>query len=185
MPDAKINRYKNELKLSDYDAQVLVEDRSVAEWFDKAVTAGGDPKKVANWIINNLFAYTNEHKLEIDEIQVSPTGLVELIGLIDAGTINNNTGKDVLVEMLATGHSAKSIVDEKGLAQLSDEGPILEVIQQVIEGNPKMAADYAGGKVKLRGAFMGMVMRELKGKGNPGLVNKLLDSVLAQLSSEK
>lgn len=182
LPDAKIGRYQHELKLSGYDARVLAEDRSVADWFDAAVTAGGDPKKVANWIINNLFAYTNEHKLDIADVRVTPTGLVDLIGLIEAGTINNNTGKDVLVEMLATGKGAQVIVDEKGLAQLSDEGPILEVIEQVIEGNPKMAADYAGGKVKLRGAFMGMVMRELKGKGNPGLVNKLLDQALAQLS---
>jgi len=183
LPDEKLARYKGELSLSDYDAQVLVEDRQVAEWFDKAVTAGGDPKKVGNWIINNLFAYMNEHKQTIDELRVSPADLVGLIGLIDSGTINNNTGKDVLVDMLATGQAAKSIVDEKGLAQLSDEGPILEIIQQVIEANPKMAADYAAGKTKLRGAFIGFVMRELKGKGNPALVNKLLDQALADLSS--
>ncbi|MFT5195496.1 MAG: aspartyl-tRNA(Asn)/glutamyl-tRNA(Gln) amidotransferase subunit B [Candidatus Promineifilaceae bacterium] len=181
LPDTKINRYRNDLKLSDYDAQVLAEDRQVAEWFDVAITAGGDPKKVANWIINNLFAYMNEHKQEIASIQISPEGLVELIGLIESGTINNNTGKDVLVDMLATGKGAKVIVAEKGLAQLSDEGPIIEIIQQVIEANPKMAADYAGGKTKLRGAFVGFVMRELKGKGNPSLVNKLLDQALANL----
>ena len=185
LPDAKIGRYKNDLNLSDYDAQVLAEDRQVAEWFDTAVEAGGDPKKVANWIINNLFAHMNERKQEINELQVAPAGLVELVGLIDAGTINNNTGKEVLVEMLASGKGAKAIVDEKGLAQLSDEGPILEIIQQVIEANPKMAADYAGGKVKLRGAFMGFVMRELKGKGNPALVNPLLDQALAELSSNQ
>ena len=84
--------------------------------------------------------------------------------------------------MLASGQSAKTIVDKKGLAQVSDDGAILEIIEKVIADNPKMAADYAGGKTKLRGAFMGFVMRELKGKGNPGVVNQLLDKALADLS---
>ncbi len=182
LPDAKVARYRDELSLSAYDADVLAEDRTVAEWFDTAVAAGGSAKKVANWIINNLFAHMNESKEEITDLKISPEGLVELIGLVDGGTINNNTAKDVLVDMLASGQSAKSIVDEKGLAQVSDDGAILEIIEKVIADNPKMAADYAGGKTKLRGAFMGFVMRELKGKGNPGIVNQLLDKALADLS---
>ena len=182
LPDAKVARYRDELSLSAYDADVLAEDRTVAEWFDTAVAAGGSAKKVANWIINNLFAHMNESKEEITDLKISPEGLVELIGLVDGGTINNNTAKDVLVDMLASGQSAKTIVDEKGLAQVSDDGAILEIIEKVIADNPKMAADYAGGKTKLRGAFMGFVMRELKGKGNPGVVNQLLDKALADLS---
>lgn len=184
LPDAKISRYTGELGISTYNANVLAEDRAVAEWFDAAVTAGGEPKKVANWIINNLFALMNESKQEIGEISLSPVGLVELIGLVDAGTINNNTAKDVLVDMLKSGKGAKAIVDEKGLAQVSDDGAILEIIQQVIENNSKEREDYKAGKVKLRGWFMGTVMRELKGKGNPGLVNQLLDKALAELMDE-
>ncbi len=183
LPDAKIGRYTGELGLSAYDANVLAEDRAVAEWFDAAIAAGGPAKKVANWIINNLFALMNESKQTIDEIQLTPAGLVELIGLVDAGTINNNTAKDVLVEILESGKGAKAIVDEKGLAQVSDDGAILEIIQQVIENNSKEREDYKAGKVKLRGFFMGAVMRELKGKGNPGLVNKLLDKALSDLSN--
>lgn len=184
LPDAKIARYTGELNLSAYDAQVIAEDKGVAVWFDAAVAAGGAPKKVANWIINNLFALMNEHKQEIGDIQISPTQLVALLGLVDAGTINNNTAKDVLLDMFTTGKDAQTIVKENGLAQVSDEGPILEIIQKVLADNPKMVEDYIGGKTKLRGAFMGNVMRELKGKGNPGLVNKLLDETLANLGSD-
>ena len=184
LPDAKIARYIHELGLSAYDAQVIAEDKDVAVWFDAAVSAGGAPKKVANWIINNLFALMNEHKQAIHEISVTPKQLVNLLKLVDAGTINNNTAKDVLLEMFTSGKDAQAIVDEKGLAQVSDEGPILEIIQKVLADNPKMVEDYKGGKTKLRGAFMGNVMRELRGKGNPALVNQLLDKTLAELLAE-
>ncbi|MEM9773231.1 MAG: Asp-tRNA(Asn)/Glu-tRNA(Gln) amidotransferase GatCAB subunit B, partial [Chloroflexota bacterium] len=177
----KIGRYTGELSLSAYDAQVIAEDKDVAVWFDAAVSAKGAPKKVANWIINNLFALMNEHKQEIGDIQISPKQLVALLELVDAGTINNNTAKDVLLDMFITGKDAQVIVDEKGLGQVSDEGPILDIIQKVLADNPKMVEDYMGGKTKLRGAFMGNVMRELRGKGNPGLVNKLLDESLSKL----
>ncbi|MEM7802339.1 MAG: Asp-tRNA(Asn)/Glu-tRNA(Gln) amidotransferase subunit GatB [Chloroflexota bacterium] len=181
LPDAKITRYKDDLGLPDYDARVIADDRHVADYYDEVLAAGIDPKSGSNWLINNLFGLMNESKQNIDDIQVAPSSMAELIQLIKAGTISNNTAKEVLADMFQSGKSAKAIVDEKGLAQVSDEGPVLELIEKIIADNPKNATDYANGNDKVRGWFMGAVMRELKGKGNPQLVNKLLDHSLGKL----
>jgi aspartyl-tRNA(Asn)/glutamyl-tRNA(Gln) amidotransferase subunit B len=178
LPDSKLRRYEGELGLSAYDAQVIADERPVAEWFDAAIAAGGEPKTVANWLINNIFALLNERKITIRECLIPPKALVELLQLITAGTINNNTAKTVVVEMFNSGKTAAAIVNAQGLAQISDDGLIMTVIQKIIDENPQMAADYLGGKEKLRGWFMGQVMRELRGKGNPELVNRLLDQTL-------
>ncbi len=181
LPDAKIERYKTAYSLSDYDAHVLAEDRVVAEWFDTAVAAGGQPKLLANWIINELFRLMNEQKQSIDQIQMTPTGLVELVGLVEKQTINNNTAKDVLADMLNSGKSANAIVAAKGLAQISDETAIAAIVAQIIADNPDKVSAYLGGKDKLRGFFVGQVMRATQGKANPALVNRLLDTQLAAL----
>ncbi len=114
LPDAKVARYKTAYGLSEYDAHVLAEERAVAEWFDTAVTAGGIPKSLANWMINDLFRLMNEAKLSIDAIQVTPAALVELISLVEKQTINNNTAKEVLAEMFATGTAPAQIVELRG-----------------------------------------------------------------------
>ena len=184
LPDAKLARYQSHYDLSAYEASVLTAEREVAEWFEAAVAANGDPKSVANWMINNLFSLMNEHKQTIDQIQISPSALVELIGLVDKQTINNNTAKDVLAEMFSTGQSASAIVQTKGLAQISDEAAIADIIRQVLRDNPAMVADYLDGKEKLRGWFVGQVMKATRGKGNPGLVNQLLTQQLLEKQRE-
>lgn len=187
LPDTKIARYMAEYDLSEYDSRVLSEERAVAEWFDTActelaevvVTAGGTPKSIANWMINELFRLMNEAKLGIDAIQVSPAALVELIGLVEKQTINNNTAKEVLAEMFATGTAPTKIVASKGLAQISDDAAITAVITQILDENPEQLARYLDGQEKLRGFFVGQVMRQTQGKANPALVNQLLDAALA------
>lgn len=178
LPDAKFGRYKNEMGLSDYDAQTLTEDRAIADWFDAVIAAGGEAKAAANWIINNLSALMNEHKQEIGEIEITPAGLAELIGLVKKDTISNNTAKQVLIDMFTTGKSAQAIVDEKGLAQVSDTGMLEGVIAQILADNPDSVEAYLGGKTKLRGFFVGQIMRETKGKANPKLVNQMLAAAL-------
>ncbi len=180
LPQAKLARYQAEYGLSAYDAGVLTEEREVAVWFETAVASSSEPKSVANWMINNLFSLMNEHKQTINEIQVTPAALVELIGLINKQTINNNTAKDVLAEMFTTGQSAQAIVKAKGLAQISDEAAIAEIVAQVLHDNPEMVAEYLGGKTKLRGWFVGQVMKATRGKGNPALVNQLLSQQLSE-----
>ena len=178
LPDAKVARYMAEYDLSEYDSRVLSEERAVGEWFETAVTAGGTPKSVANWMINELFRLMNEAKLSIDAIQVTPAALVELIGLVDKQTINNNTAKDVLAEMFMSGTAPTQIVEAKGLAQISDNAALQAIIDQILDDNAEQVARYLEGQEKLRGFFVGQVMRQTKGKANPGLVNQLLDSAL-------
>jgi aspartyl-tRNA(Asn)/glutamyl-tRNA(Gln) amidotransferase subunit B len=166
--------------LAAYEASVLTAEREVAEWFETAVAANGEPRSVANWMINNLFSLMNEHKETIEQVQIRPQALVELIELVDKETINNNTAKDVLAEMFVTGQSAPSIVENKGLAQISDEAAIGLVVAQVLRDNPDMVADYLGGKEKLRGWFVGQIMKATRGKGNPSLINQLLTQQLEE-----
>ena len=184
LPDARLARYQRKYGLSAYDAGVLTEEREVAEWLETAVSAGGEPKSVANWMINNLFSLMNERKKTIEQVQIAPADLVELIALVDKQTINNNTAKDVLAQMFTTGQSAPAIVQDRGLAQISDEAAISDIISQVLRDNPDMVADYLGGKEKLRGWFVGQVMKATQGKGNPGLVNQLLTQQLAGKQGE-
>lgn len=179
LPDAKIARFEQVYGLSTYDAQVIAEDREVAAWYDAAVDAGGDPKRTANWVINELFRLMNEHNQEIKDIKVSPQGLVELSHLVEKQTINNNTAKEVLAEMFVSGDSADKIVQAKGLAQISDEDALGILITEVLDANEDQVAAYLGGKEQLRGWFVGQVMRATRGKANPALVNKLLSQQLA------
>ncbi|MBK8903381.1 MAG: Asp-tRNA(Asn)/Glu-tRNA(Gln) amidotransferase subunit GatB [Anaerolineaceae bacterium] len=179
LPDAKVARYMTAYGLSEYDARVLAEERAVGEWFDTAVTHGGTPKSIANWMINELFRLMNEAKLSIDTIQVRPAALVELVGLVEKQTINHNTAKDVLAEMFTIGMAPAQIVESRGLAQISDDAAITAVIQQILNDNPEQLNRYLAGEEKLRGWFVGQVMRQTKGKANPALVNHLLDAALA------
>ncbi len=174
LPDAKIARYEQDYGLSGYDAQVLAEDRQVAEWYDTAVNAGGDPKHTANWVINELFRLMNEYGRPIAAIKVTPEGLVHLNGLVEKQTINNNTAKEVLAEMFATGKSAGEIIEAKGLAQISDEAALSAIIDQILNEHEDQVAAYLGGREKLLGWFVGQVMRATRGKANPALVNELL-----------
>ncbi|MCP4360138.1 MAG: Asp-tRNA(Asn)/Glu-tRNA(Gln) amidotransferase subunit GatB [Chloroflexi bacterium] len=179
LPDAKIQRYVADLHLTDYEAQVLSEERAVGEWLDTAVAAGGNPKSVSKWMINELFRLMNEHKQTIKQIQVTPAGLVELIGLVEKNTLNNNIAKEVLADMFMTGQSAANIVQVKGLAQISDEAALAALVSQILADNPEMVSRYVAGEGKLRGWFVGQVMQQTKGKANPKLVNQLLGQQLA------
>lgn len=182
LPQAKLARYRADFGLSAYDAAVLTEDRAVATWFETAVSTPPhlNPKTIANWVINELFRLMNESKQSIDEMRVSPAGLVELIGLVEKQTINNNTGKEVLAEMFATGQSGTAVVEAKGLAQISDEAALTATIEQILADNAAMVERFVNGEAKLRGFFMGQVMQATQGKANPKLVNQLLGQALTK-----
>ncbi len=180
LPDAKIARYVAELQLTEYEAGVLAEEKGVAAWFETAVAVGGDPKSLSKWMINELFRLINESKQNIAEIKIEPMAFVDLIKLVDAQTINNNTAKEVLNEMFVTGQSAPAIVEAKGLAQISNENELVDLIKQILGDNGENVARYLAGEEKLRGFFVGQVMRATKGKANPGVVNKILSKQLAE-----
>ncbi len=178
LPQVKEQRYAETWGLSATDAQVLAEDRVVAEWFDAAVAAGGPPQTTANWISNDLFRLMNETNQTIDGILVRPADLVALITFVDDKTINAGTAKDVLARMVATGQEPASIIADLGLAQISDEAALAAMVAQVIADNPREVGLYRDGKVSLKGWFVGQVMRTTKGQGNPALINQLVEQQL-------
>lgn len=181
LPSAKVSRYTAELGLSPYEAKVLAEERLVAEWFETAVAAGGDSGTISNWMINILFSLMNEHKQTIDQIRLSPNGLVELISLVDDGLINNNTAKEVLADAFLTGQAPGEIVATKGLAQISDEKELSDLVAGILRDNPQQVDKYLAGKESLRGWFIGQAMKATRGKANPELLNNILSQQLTEM----
>ena len=179
LPQAKEARYTGQLGLSPGEAAALADDRAVAEWFDAAVAAGGAPKTLANWTLNDLFRLLNERGRRIDDIPVAPAALVALLDLVAQGGVNLNSARDVLAEMLDSGRDPAGIVAARGLTQISDEAALLALVEQVIADNPGPLANYLGGKTSLLGWFVGQVMRATRGQANPAVVNRLVAERLA------
>ncbi|MDY6876552.1 MAG: Asp-tRNA(Asn)/Glu-tRNA(Gln) amidotransferase subunit GatB [Chloroflexota bacterium] len=179
LPEAKRRRFIADYGLSDYDAGVLVADKAVADYYEAAVVIGtAGPKTVANWVTGELFRLMKETGKGIGTVKVSPQALVELIGLVSDGTINLNTGKGVLEEMFASGRSAHQIVEQRGLAQVSDALVLERAVAQVLEENPKQVDQYLDGREQLLGWLMGQVMKSTRGKANPQVVRTLLQAQL-------
>jgi aspartyl-tRNA(Asn)/glutamyl-tRNA(Gln) amidotransferase subunit B len=174
LPAQKRQRYEQEMGLSAYDARVLTDDRAVTEYFDAVVAANANPKQAANWIMGDIAAYLNAEKLSINAIALQPDALAELVNLIEANTISNKIGKDLLPELLTQGGSPKALVESRGLVQISDTGAIATIIDQVIADNPKELEQYRNGKTKLLGFFVGKVLKETGGRADPKLTNQLL-----------
>lgn len=174
LPDARKARYVSEYGLTPYDAGVLTSSVKLSDLFEDTLKHTADAKAAANWLMTDLLGYLNQNGLELSDVKLTGRGLGEMISLIGSGTISGKIAKTVFKEMLETGKPPKTIVEEQGLVQISDEGAILEVVDRVIAANPQSVADYKAGKEKAIGFLVGQVMRETKGKANPGLVNKLI-----------
>ena len=178
LPAAKAKRYIEKLGLPAYDAQVLVADRAVAELFDAVAERYADAKKLANWFMGELLRVLKERAGGLASMKVTPQGFVELLGLVDAGTISANTGKQVFAEWVESGESPKAIVARKGLAQVSDTSAIEKAVVGVIAANADNVAKYKAGNAKLLGFFVGQAMKALGGKGNPQLINEIVKKKL-------
>ena len=177
LPRAKRQRYMD-IGLSAYDAAVIVEQTGLALFFDKVLELGGNAKIAVNFIMGEIAAYLKEEKLEITDTKLTPENLAELISLIEKGTISNNIGKQIIIDMMKTGEMASAIVEKRGLSQINDENAIKEIVQKVVDTNPNQAEAYRSGKVQLLGFFVGQVMKETKGRANPKTVNELLKEIL-------
>ncbi len=178
LPDAMRDRLMEGYSLSYADASQLVADRSLAEFYEAAAKASGNPRTTANYILSELGRELNNAGKTAAESPVSAEGLAELIKTLDAGKINNNQAKEVLVEMFASGRSAAEVIAEKGFEQVSDEGAIAKIVEEVIAANEAQVAAYRGGNEKLFGFFVGQVMKASQGKANPKVVNELLKQAL-------
>ncbi|GAB4472290.1 MAG: Asp-tRNA(Asn)/Glu-tRNA(Gln) amidotransferase subunit GatB [Anaerolineae bacterium] len=173
LPDAKRDRFVADYGIPLDTAAVLVADRAAADYFEAVLAAGADPRSAANWVTTELFRLMNAENTGITDVKVSPAALAGLLRLIEDGTINNNTAKDVLAVMFSTGQDAQSVVEERGLAQISDQDTLAALVDRVIAENPQQVASYLGGKEGLIGWFVGQVMRQTGGQANAGMVNEM------------
>lgn len=178
LPDARQARYVEQYGLPTYDAGVITMSKDVSDFFDAAVKTGADAKGVANWVMGELMAYLNANNLEIKDAKISSEGLGEMVKLIDKGTISSKIAKTVFKEMMETGKSPEKIVEEKGLVQISDEGELKRIVEEIVAANPQSVADYKAGKDRAIGFLVGQIMKATKGKANPGVVNQLLKDAL-------
>ena len=177
LPDEKKKRFIDKFNLSSYEANILVSDIDTSKYFEEVIK-NSDVKLATNWITGELFAVLNEKNLEISESPVSSNNLSKLINLIKDGTISGKIAKTIFEEMIDGDKDPQTIVDQKGLKQESDPKALEELINKVIENNTSKVEEYKSGKEKLFGFFVGQVMKESKGKGNPQLINKILKEKL-------
>jgi aspartyl-tRNA(Asn)/glutamyl-tRNA(Gln) amidotransferase subunit B len=178
LPEARRQRYVRALGLPAYDAEVLTGSRAMSELFDRCVALGLEAKKVSNWFMGELSRLLNEHQTTADQVRFTPAQFKELLAAVDGNVISANAAKEVFAELFATGQSPVDIIAAKGLAQVSDTGAIEAVIDEVMAANPKNVESWRAGRSQILGFFVGQVMKAMKGKGNPKLINELLTKKL-------
>jgi aspartyl-tRNA(Asn)/glutamyl-tRNA(Gln) amidotransferase subunit B len=179
LPDARKKRFVSDFGLPEYDADLLTSEKPVAQWFEEAVRAGGQPKAVSNWMMGDLMRLLNEDNRSIDECPLTPERLAGMLTLVDKGTISGKIAKTVFEEMYRTGKDAGTIVKEKGLVQISDSSEIEKLVDEVIAKHPGEVERFKGGDEKLLGFLVGQVMKASKGKANPKMLNELLKKKLS------
>jgi aspartyl-tRNA(Asn)/glutamyl-tRNA(Gln) amidotransferase subunit B len=168
------------LGLSEYDAGVLTAAKSLGDFFDQANQHYADAKNLANWLMGDLTRLLNAEQKDVRDALVKPRQLAQMLELIDQGTISGKIAKSVLEEMFVSGKDPAQIVKESGMTQISDEGSLLPLIQEVLQKNPKSVEDYHSGKGQAIGFLVGQVMKATQGKANPALVNQLLKKLLEE-----
>lgn len=174
LPKARLARFRDGLGLPEYDAEVLTAEKDVADYFEAAMAAGGDPKKISNWIMGEVLRELNDRGATLAVCKLCPTDLARLVKLVDDGVISGNIAKTVFKDLFETGGDPEAHVKSKGLVQISDTSAIEGYVDEVIAKNPAEVERFKGGDKKLTGFFVGQVMKKSKGKANPGLVNQLL-----------
>jgi len=178
LPEAKYNRFLIEYGLPEYDAEVLTSSRPLADYFEQCAKATANAKAAANWVMGELTRALNDTATTIEQCPVSPAKLAALVRLIDGGTISGTIAKKVFEEVWKNGGDPETIVEQQGLAQVSDTGAIEAAIDQIMAANQGQVDEYRSGKEKVFGFFVGQVMKAMKGKANPTVVNDLLKQKL-------
>lgn len=178
LPAAKRHRYADQFGLSIYDARVLTDERQMAEYFEAAVAAGADAKALSNWITGDIAAHVNANRLSYVDLPLRPKQLAELVGLIEAAEISGKIAKEILPQLLAEGGSAKAIVAEKGLGMISDPAAIKIIVAELLAAHPAEVEAFRGGKNKLQGFFVGLMMKQSGGRADPKLANQILLEML-------
>ena len=175
----KLERYNREFDIPRYDAEIITNSKKMADIFEATTAICSKPKKVANWLMVETLRLLKERGQEPEDICFAPEHLAKLIELTEAGTINSSVAKEVFEKIFDENVDPEKYVEEKGLKIVQDDGALEEVLKKVIADNPQAVADYKGGKEKALGALVGQTMKAMKGKANPGAVNKKLREMLA------
>ena len=174
LPEQKRERFVKSYKIPEYDAGVLTSSKPLADYFEQCTALFPQPKTISNWMMGDLLRELKKDGRNIVDCPVSPSALVDLLKLIESGTISGNIAKGIFEEMYQTQKSAGSIVEEKGLKQITDSSAIEKIVAEVLQANPSQVEEFKGGKEKVLGFLVGQVMKASKGKANPAMVNKLL-----------
>lgn len=176
----KMQRYKEEFDLPDYDIEIITGTKHMADLFEQTTALCGQPKKVSNWLMVETMRLLKEHDMDAQDIRFSPEHLAALIRLVDEKAINSTVAKEVFEKMFETDIDPDVYVEEKGLKTVNDEGALRACVEKVIADNPQSVEDYMGGKDKAIGFLVGQTMKAMKGKADPGMVNALLKELLVR-----
>lgn len=180
LPAARRARFMKDYGLGEYDAQVLVADPAMADYYEEAAKTAKDAKNTANWVIGDLSAALNRDNRTFASAGVAPEHLAQLVNLVADGTISGKQAKTVFEDMLSSGKEPAKIVEEKGMKQVTDEGAILALVTEVLDANPKSIEDYKAGKDRAIGFLVGQVMKKSRGTANPKRTNELIREELAK-----
>lgn len=174
----KQQRYKEEYDIPEYDIDIITSSKKLADLFEETISLGAAPKKVSNWLMVETMRLLKEHEMEPDEIRFSAEKLAALIQMVEAKQINGTVAKEVFEKVFAEDVDPKQYVEEHGLKTVNDEGALKKVVEEVIASNPQSVEDYRNGKEKAIGFLVGQTMKAMKGKADPGMVNKMLKELL-------
>jgi aspartyl-tRNA(Asn)/glutamyl-tRNA(Gln) amidotransferase subunit B len=174
LPAARRTRFVETFGLREYDAQVLTATRAMSEYFEKVAAASGDPRAAANWVMGDLAGLLKAENKEIEESPVSADNLGRLVALIAQGKISGKLAKEIFPKMFAEGGTPEAIMERDGLSQISDEGALAKIIDEVIAANPKQLEQYRSGKTTVINFFLGQVMKSSRGQADPAAVTRLL-----------
>jgi aspartyl-tRNA(Asn)/glutamyl-tRNA(Gln) amidotransferase subunit B len=181
LPLERKARFESQYGLPAYDAEILTEERSLADYFEASVEAfGGEPKFVSNWIMNEVLRLLREKGLRAGELKLKPAYLAKILRLVQAGTITGSTAKGLLERVQESGEDPQVIVERENLSQVSDQDTLRQLAQEILQQNPEQVATYKGGKTTLIGWFVGQVMRRTGGKANPQLARAILEELLSE-----
>ena len=176
--EEKMRRYKQEYDIPDYDIEIITDSKHMADLFEETVALGSQPKKVSNWLMGETLRLLKEKGMDPEDICFSPENLAKLIALVDAKAINSSVAKEVFEVMFEKDLDPGKYVEEKGLKTVNDEGALRKTVEEVIAANPQSVADFKSGKEKAIGFLVGQTMKAMKGKSDPGMVNRVLREML-------
>ncbi len=179
LPRERKEKYINKLGLSEYDANVIVKEKDYADYFEECVAIGMSPKVAANWLTVQIIAYINKYELTLKEFYLTPKLLNEIITELEKGTISSKQAKEIFYKSLEEEKEPKNYIT-KDNAQISDKGALEEIINTILNNNPKQIEDYHNGKTNLFDYFVGQVMKETRGKANPNIVKEILNNKLGE-----